>query len=79
MCRASHTIMRQDFAALATERGWTEEEIEKAVAWMDARKAKRLAEAAEAAAITAERTAIATAEADLAIRRAALEKRERVQ
>lgn len=78
MCRADHTIMRQDFAALATDRGWTEEEIEKAVAWMNARKVKRQADAAEAAAIEAERVAIAAAEADLTARRAALEKRERV-
>ena len=48
MCVPHDTIARDDFEALARERGWTEEEIRKALAWMRERKAKRLADAAAA-------------------------------
>jgi len=79
MCAPTDTIARQDFEALAAERGWTPGEILRAIAWMKARKDKRLAEARERAEIEANNLAIAKLESEIAaLKEANAKKRERV-
>ncbi len=79
MCVATETIARQDFEAFALERGWTAEEILRAVAWMKARRDKRQAQARERAEIEANEQAISKLEAEVAaLKEVITKKRERV-
>jgi hypothetical protein len=41
MCSPAGTILREDFEALALERGWSNEEIAKALTWMKDRQLQR--------------------------------------